>query len=116
MKNQLLEQDLKSDKERVCVECETFQIRITWIEVRCEALVEELTDELCRAAFVKQEEEYFEADDANNKINDEHELDATEESFDECNSESELEYDRYLLWIVFDGWMYCVCHARREFN
>ena len=71
----------------MCVECDESQNMSTFVEVRYETLVEEFNEELCIVMFVQQEEEYFEVDDAKHKTNDEHELNAKEECFDEHDSE-----------------------------
>ena len=73
------------------------------VEVRHKALVAESKDKLCRAMFVQQEKEYFEADDKNKKINDENKLDTKEEYFDECDLESELEDGRDFVYRTFDS-------------
>ena len=52
IKSKQLGKDLRADAEQVCVEYEKFHNRSTRIEVRHEALVEELKDESCRVMFV----------------------------------------------------------------
>ena len=56
-----------------------------------------------------------------NKTHNECKLDTKEETHEEeCNdehdSDSESEDDRCLLWRMFDGWIWHVCHVRWEFN
>ena len=71
--------------------------------------------------FIKQEEDYLEADDITNKIYNEHELHVKEEINEEecdyeCKSESESEEDRDLLCRNFDGLMHCVHYKKWEFD
>lgn len=94
---------LRSDVERVCVECDTLQNRSACIEVRYEVLVEQLKDELCGVMFVQKEEEYFEVEDAKNKINEVFKLDTEQECFDEHGLESISDDEKDLTRIMFDG-------------
>ena len=103
-----LVKDLRIDVERVCLEYETLQNKCVCREVRYDASVDKLKDELCKVMFIQQEEECFEVDDITRKTHNEHKLDTKEEMYEEesdneCDSESESEDDRDLLWRIFDG-------------
>ena len=71
---QKIEKELIKDTERVHIEYEKLQNTRTCIELRHEALIEDLNDDSCRATLAQQKEECFEADNMKKTINDEHKL------------------------------------------
>ena len=114
-------QDLRTEAERVCLECEKLQNKSIWREARQEVLVEKSKYELCRAMLTQQEEECFEVDDTMKKIDNEWKLDTKEEVYEEeCynehDAESESEDDRDFVCGMFDSWIHYVHYVRWELN
>ena len=62
IKSEQLEENLRTDAERLFVEHDKLQTKSTCVEVRHETLVEKLKDEPYREMFVQKEEDHFEAD------------------------------------------------------
>ena len=89
------------------------------VEIRHDALVEQLKEELCGVIFMHQEEEYLEVEEMKKEIDKEFALDIRDEHFDEskeeesCHEESAKasEYEeKETLRRIFGELVFCFHH------
>ena len=78
----VLVKNLKQEIEKGCVKCEKLQKNSTCIEVMHETLVSELKDEMCRVMYNSKEENYLEVDDMQKQIEENFEMEDTEEFYE----------------------------------
>ena len=102
IKSKQSNEELRRDMEGEYIEHEKLQRKSAHVEVRCEVLVEKLKENPCRAIFRQHEEDRLEVDDTKIKINEEHEMDAKIEYFDEIDLDSVLGDEKDLLREYFD--------------
>ena len=104
-KSKKLEECLRIDVERLCVDDDKLKIKGAHVEVRYDELVEKLKNKIWSVIFDKEEEEHVEASEIRKETDDGRVLDTRTEYFEEFKLDSEFEHGTDLLCRMFDGWI-----------